>query len=310
MLAALLSLTALGATVVLLALALFHVRFRAAWNGAWNGLAATEDPVFPNAGAFRLEIGFPGFMKPLAGGSSKEGNVATETSPADVTVPPRPADPVSGTRSAQVARTSFPDGTASSNPAGPDRPTVAAAETPADTSAGADPRAAENEPSGTAGAEKEAPPRAARAPRAGRDPNRLRRALFRVATDGHAWKLLRRFVQGTARRAFRLLGLRAAIAVGHPDPARLGRTAGAWYAVAPLLPLPRALAVEFRFQDRRPSLDLRAEGAFSALSLLAFGGALVMTFPWIGLGRRAWYGWRNSTLTGWRAWTYAKIQKL
>lgn len=142
------------------------------------------------------------------------------------------------------------------------------------------------------------------------DPHRKQRALFRLFTDRDAWKLLARYGMKIFRMSMRLLKPRIEAAVGHPDPALLGRLAGKWYAVRPLthlLPLGRA-DLYFRFQDRHPSLWIRIQGSVSLLSLLAFGVRLVVAFPYILLARRALHGWRRHRLTGWRAWVYRKLQ--
>src|SRR5690606_18784313 len=73
-----------------------------------------------------------------------------------------------------------------------------------------------------------------------RSVNQVRRALFRFVTDGPAWRLQSGYLLRTARRALRRAGVRAELSVGHPDPAKLGRFAGYWYAAAPFLPARRA----------------------------------------------------------------------
>jgi hypothetical protein len=142
------------------------------------------------------------------------------------------------------------------------------------------------------------------------DPHRKQRALFRLFTDRDAWKLLARYGLKTFRLVMKLLKPRIEAAIGHPDPALLGRLAGKWYAVRPLtqlLPVGRA-DLYFRFQDRHPSLWIRVQGTISLLSLLAFGIRLVVAFPFLLLARRALHGWRQHRLTGWRAWVYRKLQ--
>ena len=143
------------------------------------------------------------------------------------------------------------------------------------------------------------------------DPNRKRRALFRLITDRDAWKLAGRYGLKILRLVLRLLKPRIEAAVGHPDPAFLGRVAGKWYAARPLLPslLPVGRTdVYFRFQDRHPSLWVRVQGGFSALSVVGFGVRLVVAFPFILLARRGLHSWRRHKLTGWRAWVYRKLQ--
>jgi hypothetical protein len=64
-----------------------------------------------------------------------------------------------------------------------------------------------------------------------------------------------------------------------------------------------------RFQDRLPTFAIRAEGGFSALSLLLFGIRRTSAFPWIGLSRRAWFSWWQRELEGWRGWVYKRLQE-
>jgi hypothetical protein len=106
---------------------------------------------------------------------------------------------------------------------------------------------------------------------------------------------------------FGLLKPRAEAALGHPDPVRLGRLAGKWYAVRPFLPLGDTV-LHFRFQDRHPTLWVKAEGGFSLLGVAGFGLRLLLAFPLVRFGRSAWKGWRQHRLTGWRAWVYRKLQ--
>jgi hypothetical protein len=141
---------------------------------------------------------------------------------------------------------------------------------------------------------------------------RWRRALVRLATDGKAWRLVARHGFGTARGGLKLLRPRVSIAVGHPDPAKLARLAGYWHASVPLFSalggVPPA-SLELRFQDRLPTFAIRAEGGFSALSLLLFGIRRTSAFPWIGLSRRAWFSWWQRELEGWRGWVYKRLQE-
>jgi hypothetical protein len=145
--------------------------------------------------------------------------------------------------------------------------------------------------------------------KAPKDPNRFRKALFRFVTDGPVWSLLLGYIVALLVRAARLLHARMEFSFGHPDPAFLGRMAGHWYAVAPLFPKGSA-TMNFRFQDRQPAFGARLMGGFSLLTLLWFLALAFLTFPIFRLGRRAWQGWRLRHLTGWRAWTYRKIQSV
>ncbi len=261
------------AALCLLLLALLHVRYRLAWHGTWGGTASEQD------GSVRLEFGFPGFMHKW--GWERSGTEA----------PPSPAP---------------------KNHSKPETPKTAVSATPV-TATPAKPvkaSAAESVPKPLperAPFKTADPPPQPAAPLT--DPNRYRKALFRLATDGPAWELLVRYGFRSVVRFYKLLGPRLEIAIGHPDPAFLGRTAGHWYAVSPLLPLGETI-VGFRFQDRAPTLRVRAEGGFSGLTLLLFCVNSVVTFPLIGIGRRAWLGWRRREMTGWRAFAYRRIQAL
>jgi hypothetical protein len=257
------------AGLILLALALFHVRVQASWGGTWESLDSSQ------GGSFQVEYGFPGFMRKWDGGRGTGDGVEPPTA--------RPSH-----SKADGASHGLPSTKATT--VHPDTPAPETNDAPQETA-----------PSSPSSRILHAPTRKRRRSR------RARRALFRFATDGKTWRLFARYAYATARGALRLLKPRLAVAVGHPDPVTLGRLAGYWHASAPFFSATPA-TLELRFQDRRPTLAVRAEGGFSALSLLLFAFGRVMAFPWIGLGRRAWHGWRGHDLEGWRKWTYRKLQ--
>jgi hypothetical protein len=140
------------------------------------------------------------------------------------------------------------------------------------------------------------------------DRNRMRRALFRLCTDPDAWKMLGRFAFKTAGLVLRLLNPKIEVAVGHPEPAFLGRTSGKWFAARPFLPFGTRTEVYFRFQDRHPSLWVRLEGRFSGLSVVLLGARLLIAFPSLRLAWSAVKSWRRHRLTGWRLWVYRRLQ--
>ena len=122
---------------------------------------------------------------------------------------------------------------------------------------------------------------------------RGKRMLRRFLLDPVVWRALFRYGWRFARLTFRLLHLELDCAIGHSDPARLGRLAGYWHAAEPLLPA-RRVRVHFRFQDPRSSLRVSLQGGFSAAQGLAYAFMALFSFPWFTLSRRAWHGWRNS----------------
>jgi hypothetical protein len=291
---------ALAALAILL-LALVHFRYRVAWTGIWLGMDSVQ------RGEARIEFGFPGFMRrwdwasrdpddtpPSLPSCSPAVPDVTDlnTVPAVATVTraaesyTRPNADASGNRAASVEDTPSVEYSATGpTPIVPEHRTVHEAPT--------------HTPQKKQGKS--------------RDPHRYRKALFRLATDGPAWGMLVRYGFRMVRRFHALLGPRLEVAVGHPDPALLGRAAGYWYAATPVthsLPLGKDLVMGFRFQDPAPTLRVRAEGGFSGLSLLLFGMGAVGGFPFFGLARRAWHGWRHREMQGWRAWTYRRIQTL
>jgi hypothetical protein len=275
----LLSLLLLGGLVALL-LALVHVRYEAAWFGLWDGGLS-----LPHESNLRLEFGFPGFMHAFTWGDAQpdpEPKAAESGSPpAEDSNPMRQQGEYGGGVSGQPGT-------------GKARPTSDPMVPPAHAEAAPEPAPSE----ATAGSP---PPK--------KDPHRYRKALFRIFTDGQAWALLIGYGVRMLKRAYRLLGLRIELAAGHPDPALLGRFAGVWYAVSPLI-APRGTTMAFRFQDRQPAFGARVKGGFSLLSLFWFLIGSLFAFPLFRLAARALHGWRHRQLAGWRAFTYRKIQAL
>lgn len=291
-LCALLALLGLG----LLALALFRVRYRLEWRGEWSGsLSGTQE------GTIQIRYGFPGFTKTW---NPLEDDDWTLPNPFDIDddEDEKPKETTSAGPGDPFASPEIPAGTA------PERPKPAP-ETPLPANAPASPPETpyflKDGPH-----RRDAGPSYKRAPapdRPQKDPNRKRRALFRFITDPDVWKFFTRYGLKVVSLVFGLLKPRAEAALGHPDPVRLGRLAGKWYAVRPFLPLGDTV-LHFRFQDRHPTLWVRAEGGFSLLSVVVFGLRLLLSFPLIRFGRSAWKGWRQHRLTGWRAWVYRKMQ--
>ena len=95
------------------------------------------------------------------------------------------------------------------------------------------------------------------------------------------------------RLTFRLLRLELNCSVSDPDPARLGRWAGYWYAVSSFPGL-RRVHPDFRFQDRTSSFRLGARGGFTAANALIYAFAILASFPWFKLAWRAWRLRHNS----------------
>jgi len=280
------ALTALLLLLAILALALFRVRYFLEWRGRWDGAISGH-----STGSMRIQYGFPGFLRDF-----KPESDPTETF----------SDLFDSDEGQQDGKNDDGDGGRKS--AGPSR------EEPGFSECARNP--VESDPAFLrAGADRgvDVPPPRPDAERTSgkkgkRDPNRARRALFRLVTDPLAWKLLGRYGLTTARLLFRLLKPRIEVAVGHPDPAFLGRTSGKWYAARPFLPFGRYTQVYFRFQDRDPSLWIKVQGSFSALAALGFAARLLIAFPSLRLARRALHGWRRHRLTGWRAWVYRRLQ--
>jgi hypothetical protein len=310
------------AGLALLLLALFHVRYEAAWSGRWQWSESRQE------GFARVDVGFPGFMRRFevgrreaGGGSEEEGDSGRRTADGGGdSVGSRESGVGSeesgddGRRTAEDGESSFRthhseaspiearpsksppfSSTSPSSPLTPYPLPPTHEEIPAKGSSSSLPTPDSRLPTG-----EEQPPKKP-------DPHRWRRALFALATDAAAWGLVTRYALRVPGRVRRLLRPRVVMAAGHPDPALLGRLAGHWAAVSPLLPLDD-VAMGYRFQDREPSFSVRVSGGVSALSMLVFGGAMLATFPWIGLGRRAWRHWRHHRLEGWRAWVYGKLQ--
>jgi hypothetical protein len=283
--------------LLVLALLLFRFRYFIEWRGEWSGALSGK-----SSGTARIETRFLWYFhcwEPLKDASWSIADLFGEEEDEDPK-PGREGD-AAGRKSgdAPEKETGFSGNASSTEPArASSRP-----ETPAflKPRPGGESKS-EPAPSGPAPSAQE---RARK-----KDPNRKKRALFRLVTDRDAWKVLARYGLKVFRLVMKLLKPRIEAAVGHPDPALLGRVAGKWYAVRPLvqfLPAGRA-DLYFRFQDRHPSLWVRVQGSISLLSLLAFGARLVVTFPYILLARRALHGWRRHRLTGWRAWVYRKLQ--
>jgi hypothetical protein len=294
----------------LLLTALLHVRGDVGWMGMWTGGAA-----LPHETSIRIEYGFPGFMQAWTHEpSADDAGAQTET-------PNRnPASSSSSTASRAAS-----SATAQPSPSSPPSPFSPSPErrTPAEAP---DFSGVMKSSGGMSGATTEASPptpeRAThtqqgtstktpktRAAKKQRDPHRYRKALFHFVTDGTAWAVLSGYGLRVLCRALRLPRVRIDLSAGHPDPAFLGRMAGRWYAVSPLLPQDR-VCMAFRFQDRHPSFGVRVRGAFSLLGLLWFCVTSLLTFPLLRLGRRGWHGWRNRSLTGWRGRLYRKIQTI
>lgn len=288
----LLTLLVLAGLAILL-LALFHVRYRAAWMGEWNDLASRQE------GEIRVEYGFPGFMKTWG----REGPTTPETNGFESrsASPSPPQNPFAtagshnrppGARDHQAQTATIPEPPAARNAPSPDRDSV--------------PRAPLQEGSGSHA--RQSSPKTSQA-KAQTSSSRRQHALFSLATDGKAWKHLAGYGFRLLRLTRGLLRPRIAMTAGHPDPALLGSLIGRWHAVSPLLPLPET-TFNGSFQDRLPTFRIRVEGGFSALSLLCFAAAAAGTFPYFGLGRRVWRSWRQPDLTGWRAWVHRRLRSL
>jgi hypothetical protein len=288
------------AAIVTLLLALVHVRYHVAWRGTWGGFSSFQ------SGEARLEFGFPGFMHRWNWQSDRSNS----SDSADPSVSSGSADTVDTTPTMHLPIAAVETQARATSTA---RPATNSFEKPFDYQSAA-PHTGTTTTVPEQRAAYEAPRQSKKKQRdKNRDPHRFRKALFRLATDGPAWGMLVRYGFRIVRRFHALLGPRLEVAVGHPDPALLGRAAGYWYASAPVtqqLPLGKDLVMGFRFQDQAPSLHVRAEGGFSGLSLLWFGLGTLGTFPLIGLAGRAWHGWRHREMQGWRAWTYRRIQAL
>lgn len=292
---------AASAGLFLLTLALWRVHGLVAWRVEWAGGLA-----FPREGLVRLKAGFPFFRRTWewtksekAEETEKPRDDEDDAPSAPPSAPPSPPDPP------QSAAPSPPPRAPDAAPSRSGREPPRAPEAPP-PQGGPDPDPAPSSSSSSSAPQR----RKARHPnrRKARDPQRFRRALFRLATDGKAWGLMARYGLRVLRLAHRLLHPRIRLSLGHPDPVLLGRAAGYWHAAAPMLPRGGDTTMEFRFQDRRPSLRVHAEGGFSALSLLAFVILSVVAFPVLRLAARAWRGWKEHALTGWRAFVYRRVQ--
>jgi hypothetical protein len=280
----------------LLALALFRVRYRLEWRGEWSGsLSGTQE------GTIQIRYGFPGFTKTW---NPLEDDAWTPPNPFDID------DDEDNDNAKTTEAASAGPGDPFSSPETPSEPPPAKPVEPRrEAKAPGKPR---EEPYFLKDGphRRDAGPnysRPAASDRSKKDPNRKRRALFRFITDADVWKFFTRYGLKAISLVFGLLKPRAEAALGHPDPVRLGRLAGKWYAVRPFLPLGDTV-LHFRFQDRHPTLWVKAEGGFSLLGVVGFGLRLLLSFPLIRFGRSAWKGWRQHRLTGWRAWVYHKLQ--
>jgi|GEM_PF-2671445 len=303
--------------LLLLLAALFHVRGDVAWLGMWTGGAA-----LPHETSVRIEYGFPGFMRawahePLPGeapdarthaqSSAANAAEAPSTPFADAATPSSPASARPSPSSSPSSHSASPESRAAdetSESSGESKTSAATPGAPASAASHAPPRSPRY---GTAA--RQGAGTASRTAKKNRDPHRFRKALFHFVTDGTAWIVLSGYGLRVLLRAARLPRARIDLSAGHPDPAFLGRMAGRWYAVSPLLP-PGRVTMSFRFQDRHPSFGVRVRGGFSLLGLLWFCVTSLLTFPLVRLGRRGWHGWRNRALTGWRGRLYRKIQTI
>lgn len=293
----LLSTAAAFAGLFLLTLALWRVRGLVVWRIEWAGGLA-----FPRESLVRLDAGFPAFRRTWERRTpEKTGDAETDAPPASAppeeTPSPQPPPP----RPPQSAAPSPPprDPPAAHRAPSGDTFERASEDTPPQSRPDPDPSPSSSSSSSSSSSRRRRKPR---------DPHRLRRALFRLATDRRAWGLMARYGLRVLRLAHRLLHPRIRLSLGHPDPVLLGRAAGYWHAASPLLPRGGRTTMEFRFQDRRPSLRVHAEGGFSALSLLLFVILSIVAFPVLRLGARAWRGWKEHALTGWRAFVYRRVQ--
>ena len=124
-------------------------------------------------------------------------------------------------------------------------------------------------------------------------PSPKRRLSLAFLTDPPVLRVLLPFGLRFIRLTFRLLRLELNCSVSDPDPARLGRWAGYWYAVSSFPGL-RRVHPDFRFQDRSSSFRLGARGGFTAANGLVYALAILVSFPWFTLAWRAWRLRRNS----------------
>jgi hypothetical protein len=147
-----------------------------------------------------------------------------------------------------------------------------------------------------------------RMPRIRFDKERARRALFRFLTDGPMLRALIRFGFRVAGQGLRLLRPTVECAVGDPDPLRLARLCSI-VNTARALPLMERVHLYPRFQDRNSTLRVRITGGFSSARAAVFMLAVLWAFPAFTLVRRAWHGWRNAELTGWRRLGFSMIAR-
>lgn len=320
------ALTLAGAFAALCALLamLYHVRFEGAWMGMWTGAASLPHEKFA-----RLEHGFPGFMRPLTWSHEPDEDDDVEAvveeavedqdaaAAALKTERDSGAEPSRTETAAPAAATPSPPPTSASGRSHPEAlpanalrmpdPDPGKTETTGAGGEGGRRPGVEADRGATASPSSTATPR--KTPRRRAAINQYRRALFRFVTDGPAWRLQSGYFLRCARSALRLANVRVEFSAGHPDPAKLGRFAGYWYALSPFLPT-RGASMAFRFQDRHPSFGARVTAAFSLFAVARFFARVVLTFPYVRLSRRAVQGWRGRRLEGWRAFVYRKIQTL
>jgi len=145
-----------------------------------------------------------------------------------------------------------------------------------------------------------------RLPRFHFDKERARRALFRFLTDGPVLGAVIRYAFRVAGLSARLLHPMVECAVGDPDPLRLAQICSAAYSFR-ALPFLQRVRIVPRFQDRTSTLHVRLSGGFSAMRAVIFFLAVLWAFPVFTVLRRAWHGWRNAELAGWRRFAFAQV---
>ena len=147
-----------------------------------------------------------------------------------------------------------------------------------------------------------------RLPRFHFDKERARRALFRFLSDGPVLGAAIRFAFRVAGLSMRLLNPTVECEAGDPDPLRLAKICSMAYS-SRTLPFMHRVRIVPRFQDRNSTLHVKVNGEFSALRALVFFLAVLWSFPAFTLLRRAWHGWRNAELDGWRKLGFSMITR-